>query len=286
MITYLVYYSVGGYKVFKAGSTLDTGDKDGKMYYSSFLQPWLDGTLEISDEHTLNQLQVLKEKPQMEALTAVSDYKMPQMVQTLMTHAGYQIACCSPLLPEDGYTVAVRDILCNNLQDFSDSPPFMMQFVCDEAWEADTLTNNFRNDLSITRLILGSLLVYNPEYNCITFNVKSINDHVKGFLDLAGTQDNTSQDSNQKIIRQIVLSEGISLRYELKELGLDLNDVDKAYDASGKHLIHKFIPSNEMQDVQESPPNIIDFPNENNVSNYLNSIRDNFRKIWRHHQNE
>lgn len=276
MITYLVYYSVGGYKVFKAGSTLDTGDKDGKMYYSSFLQPWLDGTLEISDEHTLNQLQVLKEKPQMEALIAVGDYKMPQMVQTLMTHAGYQITCCS-LQPEPGYTVAVRDILCNNLQDFSDTPPFMMQFVCDEAWEADTLTNNFRNNLSTTRLILGSLLVYNPEYNCITFNVKSINAHVKRFLDLASTLDNTSQDNNQKIIRQIVLSEGISLRYGLKELGLDLNDVVEAYDASGKHLIHNFIPSNEMQDDREPHPT--KNPKNNNDLNRIKNSINNIKSI-------
>lgn len=233
MIRYLAYYSIGGYKDILAGSTSELGDEEGLLYYSSFLQPWLDGKMEFDDEHSLKQLNILKDKPHMEVLSPQSEYKMKSMSKILVAHAGYQLACCS--LGYGEYGVAIRDLMGSAKDEFGRPIPFMMQFVCDNPIEADSLANHFRCDIEEVRKLLGGLFSYNPILNCVNFDLRTINSFVQKITSIIPVNQSAPKGNN-KPIRQIMLSEGITLSYALKELGMSEVDLNKAYDANGKEI--------------------------------------------------
>ena len=155
------------------------------------------------------------------------------MAKTLVTHAGYQLACCS--LGNGEHSVAVRDLHGRAKDEYGRPIPFMMQFVCDEVSEANALADHFRCNLKTTQQLLGNLFEYNPHLNCITFDLATINSAVNSIIqDIP--QSNITNYLNHGRLHQIMLSEGISLKYALSELGLDFYDVGNAYDANGTLL--------------------------------------------------
>lgn len=259
MVRYLAYYSIGGYKDILAGSTSESGDEEGLLYYSAFLQPWLDGKMEFDDEHSLKQLNILKDKPHMEVLSPQSEYKMKSLSKILVAHAGYQLACCSLGFGE--YCVAIRDLVGSTKDEFGRPIPFMMQFVCDNSIEADSLANHIRCDIEEVRKLLGGLFSYNPILNCVNFDLRAINSFVQKITYIIPVNQCAPTD-NDKPIRQIMLSEGITLSYALKELGMSEDDLNIAYDANGKEINFQNldnrnykqanVPSKEESKMEES----------------------------------
>ncbi len=249
MVRYLAYYSIGGYKDILAGSTSESGDEDGLLYYSAFLQPWLDGKMEFDDEHSLKQLNILKNKPHMEILSPQSEYKMKSMSKILVAHAGYQLACCS--LGYGEYGVAIRDLMGSAKDEFGRPIPFMMQFVCDNPIEADSLANHFRCDIEEGRKLLGRLFSYNPFLNCINFDLRTINNFVQKITSAIPVNQGSSK-GNKKPLRQIMLSEGISLTYVLKELGMSEDDLNMAFDANGKEINFSTVDKRNYGQTKES----------------------------------
>lgn len=233
MVRYLAYYSIGGYKDILVGSTSQSGDEDGLLYYSAFLQPWLEGKMEFDDEHSLRQLNALKDKPQMEVLTPQSSYKMKSMSKTLVAHAGYQLVCCS--LGRGEYSVALRDLQGSAKDEFGRPIPFMLQLICENPADADGIANYIRSDIWEVRKLFGGLFSYNPHLNCICFDLLTINSFVQKML----SDKSNSADANcasGKTLHQIMLSEGITLAYALAELGLTESDLDYAYDFNGREI--------------------------------------------------
>lgn len=229
MIRYLSYYSIGGYKDIYIGTNQEGGDEEGKVYYSTFLQPWLEGQLVLTDEKTSNQLEQLKLKPQMEVLTKESRYQMPKISRLLTSHAGYRVVCCS--LTEGGYTVVIRDILGNMTDEFGRLTPFVMQFICDESRHADNLFNYIRFHLEYVKEVLGGLFSYNSMLNCIVFDIATLNSFLKEILEKEYVE--VQYSTMHQCIRQIILSDGVPLEYCIKELGFTIQDVAKAYDLEG-----------------------------------------------------
>lgn len=226
MIRYLAYYSLGGYKDMLVGSNENKAEM---LYYSPFLKPWLEGSLTNIDERTCKQLQLLKDLPHIEVLTRSSTYQMPVIARSLVAHSGYRMAYCQ--LNDGTYSIAVRDIHCNTNDEFGRPAPFMMQFVSEKVEESDALASYFRCHLDEVRKRLSELFSYNPQLNCLQFNLAAANLLTKESLE--HSPDIIPNASNHTI-RQIIVTSGVPILYCISELGFSMSDVGVVYSEEGR----------------------------------------------------
>ena len=174
MIRYLAYYSFGGYKDMMLGTDEDQHET---QYYSPLLQPWKSGNMKDLDERSIQQLEELNKHGQIEIIGQGSDYQMPKTARVLSSHGGYLLACCK--LEDGTCSVAVRNIVNESKDEFGRPVPFMIQIVMDDARQADRLVAYMRNHLEDAKTTLGALFTYNPNLNCLQFELSKANLFVK-----------------------------------------------------------------------------------------------------------
>ena len=228
MIRYLAYYSFGGYKDMMLGTNESIHDV---TYYSPFLQPWLSGTMENLDGRMIQQLTQLKDLGQIEIIGPGCDYRMPNTAKTLSSHGGYQLVCCR--LEDGTYSVAVRNLVNDTKDEFGRPIPFMMQIVLDDAGKADQLTAYIRSNQKEAKTRLGELFAYDPNLNCLRFELKKANCFVEKAIANGDAELNTLCSVR---VRSIVVSDTMNLDYALKEIGFTRRDVCEAYNESGRQI--------------------------------------------------
>lgn len=287
MIRYLAYYSFGGYKDMMLGTDADIHDV---TYYSPFLQPWLSGTMENLNERMVQQLTQLKNLGQIEIIGQDNGYQMPQTARTLSSHGGYLLLCCS--LEDGTYSVAVRNIVNDAKDEFGRPVPFMMQIVLDDAKEADQLTNYIRTHLKEAKTRLGELFAYDPNLNCLRFELEKANCFVGNTI--------ANGDAELKTVcpvRTIVVSATMNLDYALKEIGFTRRDVHEAYNEFGRQINTDIFfdddtnqPSqsdgHENESLQYLLAKILSFKLLTEDKDDIQAIKEHLRNILNRHNNK
>jgi len=249
MIRYLAYYSFGGYKDMMLGTS---DNKHDVTYYSPFLHPWRKGEMKDFDERTIRQLEQLDKLGQIEIMGQDSSYQMPKTARTLSSRGGYLLACCN--LEDGTCSVAVRNIVNETKDEFGRPIPFMMQIVMDDARQADRLSAYMRNHLENTKTALGALLSYNPNLNCLQFELSKANLFVEEAVSIHDIELSTSRP-----VRTIVVSNSMNLDYSLKEIGFNRNDVFKAYYESGRQICEEAVVDDNINSPNQSDGNAEEF---------------------------
>jgi len=245
MIRYLAYYSFGGYKDMMLGTDEDQHET---QYYSPFLQPWKFGNMKGLDERTVQQLEELDKLGQIEIIGQGSGYQMPKTARTLSSHGGYLLACCR--LEDGTYSVAVRNIVNESKDEFGRPIPFMMQIVMDDVKKADRLTTYMRSHLEDAKKTLGALFSYNPNLNCLQFELSKANRFVE---EAASKHD--AELSTSRPVRTIVVSNSMNLGYCLKEIGFKREDVYEAYNEIGRRIYEEMVVAGDNNLSNQSDVN-------------------------------
>lgn len=252
MIRYLAYYSFGGYKDMMLGTDEDQHET---QYYSPFLQPWKSGNMKDLDERTVQQLEELNKRGQVEIIGQGSDYQMPKTARMLSSHGGYLLACCK--LEDGTYSVAIRNIVNETKDEFGRPIPFMMQIVMDDVRQVDRLAAYMRSHLEDAKTTLGALISYNPNLNCLQFELSKAN----LFVEEAASKHDVELPTSRPV-RTIVVSNSMNLDYCLKEIGFKREDVSEAYNETGSRIC-------EETDVAED----INLSNQSDVNSDESLIR-------------
>ena len=204
------------------------------------------------DERTVRQLEQLDKLGQIEIINLDSNYQMPKTARTLSSHGGYLLACCK--LEDGTCSVAIRNIINESKDEFGRPIPFMMQILMDDVRQADRLAAYMRNHLENTKTALGELFSYNPNLNCLQFELSKAN----LFVEEAVTK-NDVELSTSRPIRTIVVSNSMNLDYSLKEIGFNRNDVFEAYYESGRHVFEETVANGNINLPNRSDGNTEEF---------------------------
>lgn len=204
-------------------------DEHDKVYYSTFLEPWLNGTLLDLNEQTVEQLTRIKDLPLITIVGHDSKYTMSKRCKRLVSCGNYLLACCTM---EDGsHAVALRNLIGEAKDEFGRQIPFMMVFVCDKVEDADKLTAALQQDLGNAILIIGSLFMYNPALNCLQFDLAKAKQIVHNYI-----ANSDYGQTSERCLRCMVVQNKMDIQPCLTQLGLTQTDIQTVYDSKGNIL--------------------------------------------------
>ena len=199
-----------------------------EVFYSPFYEQWHKGGGNDFTERMKNQMVELNKKKHITILTKENRSQMPSGALTFVTHSGFELACCR--LGDGQFTVVIKDLSGKMKDEYGRDTPFMLQLIGDDMAQMLYLCEYIRKHLRETKALFSGLFVYNVELNSLQCNLGILNEWVSERL-ANFLYEGKETDSCR--IPIIVLSDGISVEYVAKELGLNKSDFGIAYRLSG-----------------------------------------------------
>ncbi len=224
MIRFYAYYSVGGYKDFYLGDSLQSAD-------STYLLPFLGKLLESNDPQKRVKGKQQLELPKIEEISIENNHGLPNECLRLFTHGGYRAMYLD--IPSAGCRCfIVRDLSNGSKDEEGRSVPFVLAIVAEGAEDIlhlDSLALRYCSEMTQMHEKLGSLLGYDGIQNGLRFDLGEC-------LELINCSGSLSFKSTHKEVKYMVTGSHDLAKIICKELDMTQKDIECILNNEGQPL--------------------------------------------------
>lgn len=224
MIRFYTYYSVGGYKDFYLGNSLQSTD-------STYLLPLLRKLLESNDPQKRAKGKQQLELPKIEEISIEDNHGIPNECLRLFTHGGYR-AMYLDIVSAGCRCFIVRDLSNGSKDEEGRSVPFVLAMVAEGANDIshlDSLALRYCSEMTQMDEKLGSLLGYDGIQNGLRFDLGKC-------LELINSVGSLSFKPSHKEVKYLMTGSLDLAKIICSELDIKQNDVECILNNEGQPL--------------------------------------------------